>query len=203
MSRRAERESFWLGFIMAALVSFALVLVVSSLWQPGQDADPGTSTVASVSEETTTPANENATANSPGRGRGGPPEGRGPGSAGANPMAFGTASANVLDAFDAGGCVACHSIKGVGGDGATVGPPLFRTGEIAAERRPGPSAEAYILESITNPDAFIMPNCPTGPCTSGVMPQHLADSLTSEQIQTIVDYLALLGTEDEESVLSQ
>ena len=204
MSRRAERESFWLGFIAAGLVSFALVLVGSQLLLPDQDdATEASPTAQAVEDQAISSGTEAPVSTSPGGGRGGPPEGRGPGSAGGNPMAFGTASSNVLDAFDAGGCVACHSVKGVGGDGATVGPPLFRTGAIAADRRPGPSPEAYILESITDPDAFIMPNCPTGPCPSGVMPKTLADSLTADQIETIVDYLAVLGTDDEAEALNQ
>lgn len=200
MNRRTQRESFWLGFIAAGLVSFVLVLVGSRLLLPSEDNETTTSPTAQGTEDlATSTGGEEPTSTSPG---GGPPPGRGPGSAGANSMAFGTASATVLEAFDAGGCVACHSIKGVGGDGATVGPPLFRTGAIAADRRPGPSVEAYIEESITDPDAFIMPNCPTGPCPSGVMPQTFAESLTADQIQTIVDYLSLLGTASEAEVLN-
>jgi hypothetical protein len=121
----------------------------------------------------------------------------------AEPLAFGTAKFEVIEAFQAGGCVACHSIKGVGGGAATIGPPLFRTGAIAAERRPGASVAAYIKESIVEPDAFIMPNCPTGPCPSGLMPDTFGDTLSLDQLTTIIDYLAVLGTAVEAEVLTQ
>jgi len=105
--------------------------------------------------------------------------------------------------FDSAGCVACHAIKGVGGAGSTVGPHLYMTEAMAATRRPGDSAEAYIRESILDPNAFIMPNCPTGACPSGVMPQTFADTLSPEDLDTIVSYLAALGTSAEAEVLNQ
>lgn len=119
----------------------------------------------------------------------------------AEPLSYGNAGTEVVDAFNAGGCVVCHSIKGVGGGNATIGPPLFRTGFLAADRRPGATPEAYIEESIRNPNAWIVPNCPTGPCPESVMPQAYSETLTDDQIGTIVGYLAALGTDAESSVL--
>ncbi len=190
MTDRRQTESLLLGLIAGGIVAVVIVFLVSLVFVFGDDTGPDPAAA--------TPT----TAAAP---IGGPPEGRGPGSGGgatATPLAYGTANDDVLAAFDAGGCVACHSIKGVGGGDATVGPPLFRTGAIAADRRPGPSVEAYIKESITDPDAFIMPNCPTGPCSAGVMPKTLAESLSVQQIETIVDYLSALGTNAETGVLS-
>ena len=187
MSSRPQRESFWLGFLIAGLVSFSLVTVISRFSVFSLDDDPASHT-NQAAPTTATP--------------GGPPEGRGPGAAGGSPLAYGIAEQAVLDTFEAGGCVACHRIKGVGGENANIGPPLMRTGAIAAERRPGPTPEAYIEESILDPEAFIMPNCPTGTCPSGVMPQTYGETLSRDQIATIVGYLAALGTADESTVLS-
>lgn len=47
-----------------------------------------------------------------------------------------------------------------------------------------------------------MPNCPTGPCPSCVMSKLFAETLSPEQIQTIVDFLVALGTEAEANVLT-
>jgi mono/diheme cytochrome c family protein len=192
MNSRSQRESFWLGFVIAALVSFSLVIVASRSSVFSLEDDPA-ATTNQAAPTTAAPAAARI---------GGPPEDRGPGAAGVSPLAYGTAGQAVLDAFEAGGCVACHRVKGVGGENANIGPPLMRTGAIAAERRPGPTPEAYIEESILDPDAFIMPNCPTGPCPSGVMPQTYGESLSSDQIATIVGYLAALGTPAESTVLS-
>jgi mono/diheme cytochrome c family protein len=222
VATRRQQESRLLGFIVGAIASFTLVLVGSLLpWfddsDPADTAQPvaaagvddagaGTTTGDTTTQGTTAQGSGAQGARSPGQG-GGPPEGRGPGSqnnsdANADPLSFGRASQEVQDAFTAGGCVACHSIKGIGGGNATIGPHLFRLGVIAADRRPGSSAAAYIEESILNPNAFIMPNCPTGPCPSGVMPQAYAETLSPAQIETIVNYLAVLGTAAESDVLN-
>ena len=200
--KRNQQESFLLGLVVGTIVAFCGVILISI-----------TPLFATAQQETASPAAASGPATglsdqvtaAPGPGAGRPPEGRGPGAQGrgtASPLAFGTAPEPVVDAFETGGCVACHSIKGVGGGEALVGPPLFRTGVIAAERRPGPSPEAYIEESIRDPNAFIMPNCPTGPCAEGVMPQTYSETLTGEQLTVIVEYLAVLGTPAEADVLS-
>ena len=192
MIEREHGESLLLGLIAGGIVSMLIVFLASLAFVLGDD---DTSPAVALPTATTSTSALDAVS----------PAGRGQGSGGAataTPLAFGTAADDVLAAFEAGGCVACHSIKGVGGANATIGPPLFRTGFIAADRRPGPSVEAYIEESIVHPDAFIMPNCPTGPCPSGVMPKTLAEVLSVDQLETIVNYLAALGTDNEASVLA-
>jgi hypothetical protein len=47
---------------------------------------------------------------------------------------------------------------------------------------------------LLNPNAFIAPECPAGPCLPNLMVQNLGDTLTTEEIDTIVAYLASLGT---------
>jgi mono/diheme cytochrome c family protein len=202
---RNRQESFLLGLIAGAVVSFSAVMLLSLLpiFDLDDEEEAVTATPPPSSESTAETADSGIAG--PGRGVGGPPEGRGPGSGGmgtADPLAYGTASPVVMEAFEAGACASCHSIKGVGGGGATIGPPLFRTGALAVERRPGPSPAAYIEESILKPNEFIMPNCPTGPCPEGVMPQNFAETLTPDQIATMVEYLAALGTAAEADVLA-
>jgi mono/diheme cytochrome c family protein len=85
------------------------------------------------------------------------------------------------------GCSGCHGDLNVAGS-AAVGPWLGDIAQNAATRIEGKSAAQYVYESILNPDAFIAPACPTGPCLSpspmaannfaarmGANPQDLAD----------------------------
>jgi mono/diheme cytochrome c family protein len=83
--------------------------------------------------------------------------------------------------FAAQGCVACHVIKGQGG---TVGPELSTIGTVAATRKPGMDAAAYIHESIVSPNAFV-----TQGYQPGLMPQTFGQALSSEQIDQLVNYL--------------
>lgn len=212
-----------LGVAVGAIAAFAIVLVVSLL--PVFDGE-GSDASAAANQTTAAPQQATATqdtvtgqgqGNSQGQAQGqgqgggqgqGPPEGRGPGSQGnaaedADPLSFGLASSEVVDAFTTPGCIVCHSIKGVGGGNATIGPHLYRLGVVAVDRRPGASVEAYITESILDPNAFIMPNCPTGDCLPGIMPQTYSESLSAADLETIVNYLAVLGTAAEADVLTQ
>jgi hypothetical protein len=66
----------------------------------------------------------------------------------------------------------------------TVGPPLTNIGTVAATRKPGTSAEAYILESITQPTAFAAPGT-----LAGAMPPQ---AVTEEEVRAIVAYLLTL-----------
>lgn len=217
MTPRKQQESFLLGFIAAGTLAFSVTLAASLLPIFDTETTPSPATEAASQSDAVPieaapdadPEPQSSTGIGSGRGRGGgPPEGRGPGSAAAaevhgEPLSQGTAADEVLTAFEAGGCVACHSIKGVGGGAAVLAPPLFRTGATAVNRRSGASAEAYIEESILDPNVFIAPNCPNGPCVEGLMPQTYGQTLSPDQIATIVNYVAALGTAGESDVLSQ
>ena len=96
----------------------------------------------------------------------------------------------IAAAINAGGCIACHTIPEIPGAVGQIGPDLSNIGVDGATRVAGYSAEEYILESIMDPEAFIAPDCPTGPCPSGVM---IVPELETGQIETIVGYLSTLG----------
>jgi nitrite reductase (NO-forming)/hydroxylamine reductase len=105
----------------------------------------------------------------------------------------------ALQAFQKGGCSACHVIPGVPGAVGTIGPDLSEIGKVSAERiangeytGPAKTAEEYITESIQSPDAFLSPACPTGPCLGGQMPASLAQVFSAAELDGIVKYLASL-----------
>lgn len=86
------------------------------------------------------------------------------------------------------GCGSCHKIGSIG-EAHKVGPDLSNIGTVAAERVAGVPAVAYIRQSILEPNAYIAPHCPNGPCLPNIMPQDYAQRLSPEQIETLVAFL--------------
>ena len=78
-------------------------------------------------------------------------------------------------------CRICHSLE-PGED--QVGPSFAGIASRAGERVPGLSAEAYLRQSIVEPDAYVVPGFP-----SGLMVPNLAETLTEEQIDDLVAFL--------------
>lgn len=106
--------------------------------------------------------------------------------------------ANIAQAFQKGGCAACHVIPGVPNAVGSIGPDLTNIGVTAGERvkaagykGKAATAEEYIRESVATPSVFVSPDCPTGPCQDGLMPSF-AGVLSEDEFQKIVDYLASL-----------
>ena len=83
----------------------------------------------------------------------------------------------------AAGCVTCHAYDASEGDESNA-PFTSGTGERAASRVPGLSAEAYLRESILSPDAFIVEGY-----DAGTMYQKWSEDLTESEIASIVAYL--------------
>ena len=83
-----------------------------------------------------------------------------------------------------GTCFTCHIIDGVPQTIGQIGPNLTHIGTKEA------ATPGYIRESIIDPNAVIAPDCPTGPCPSGLMLPNFAQVLTEQQIQDLVDYLS-------------
>lgn len=89
------------------------------------------------------------------------------------------------------GCGGCHIVQGVEGMMGVVGPDLSGIGSLALERLEdsgysgaATSADEYIEESILEPAIYVVVDYP-----AGVMPATFADSLSPEDLQTIVEYL--------------
>ena len=87
--------------------------------------------------------------------------------------------------FTAAGCAGCHTFSPAGSNG-TIGPNLDDLAAAAGEREPGKSAEEYVRESLTNPEAFLAEGF------GNAMPSY-EGRLTDEQIQALVDYLLQTG----------
>jgi hypothetical protein len=90
------------------------------------------------------------------------------------------------------GCGGCHTIPGVPAAVGQLGPDLANIGATAATRKPAFSAEAYIRESILEPNAFIAPDCPLGPCLANIMPANFAQTLSNDEVIVLVAYLTNL-----------
>ncbi len=82
-----------------------------------------------------------------------------------------------------GTCSICHTIDTIPQARGQIGPNLSQIGL---------KGEAYVRESILDPDAFIATECPTGPCPSGTMIQTFGDLFSGEQIDALVTYLLTL-----------
>lgn len=92
------------------------------------------------------------------------------------------------------GCGGCHTIKGVDNMVGAVGPELTHIGSVAAERIQDPNytgsattPEEYIRESILDPNAYVVEGF-----QPNIMPSTFSDTLTPEQIDALVQYLASL-----------
>ena len=102
----------------------------------------------------------------------------------------------AIAAMTATGCNSCHITTGLPEvDAAMLGPDQTNLGAIAATRREGYTAEEYLRESILEPSAFIVEECPLGQCLQ-VMPESYGDQLSEEEIDAIVAYLLSLKTDE-------
>jgi L-cysteine S-thiosulfotransferase len=82
------------------------------------------------------------------------------------------------------GCSTCHSLTP---DQVLVGPSMASIGTRAETRIPGMSAEDYIRESILHPDNYVVEGF-----DPGVMVQVWEQTLTPEQVDSLVAYLLTL-----------
>ncbi len=95
----------------------------------------------------------------------------------------GVAGTTAEEIVAGAGCVACHQIDAVGAAGQ-IGPNLSQVG---ARLTPD-----QIRQSILTPDAVIAADCPTEPCTPGVMPKDFGTRLSAMQLETLVVFLSNL-----------
>ncbi|MBI3763849.1 MAG: cytochrome c oxidase subunit II [Chloroflexi bacterium] len=87
------------------------------------------------------------------------------------------------------GCAGCHTLAAAGATGK-VGPDLDGIGTAAGTRVRGQSAAAYVKDSILNPDAFIAPKCPGGPCPNpSLMPKDFGTRISPTDLDALVNFL--------------
>jgi hypothetical protein len=97
------------------------------------------------------------------------------------------------------GCTSCHKIGNLG-EGHKVGPDLSNIGWLAQGRVEGMTADAYILQSIIDPNVYLAPDCPNGPCMENIMPRDYAHLLTLDQQKSLVTYLLAQQTPPKQDV---
>ncbi|MBN2149225.1 MAG: nitrite reductase, partial [Anaerolineales bacterium] len=86
----------------------------------------------------------------------------------------------AASAIQKGGCSGCHVIPGIPGAVGALGPDLSNISDVIPQRLESgdytgeaENVEQYLLESLTAPDAFIAPECPSGDCQAGLMPASI------------------------------
>ncbi len=99
----------------------------------------------------------------------------------------------VVQVFGKAACGGCHVIPGIPGAVGITGPGLDDLGVTAAQRIEGYTAEEYIHESIVDPSAYIVPECPNAPCVDGVMAASFSEVWSEDELAVVVKYLASLG----------
>ncbi len=80
------------------------------------------------------------------------------------------------------GCMTCHSLEP---DVTLVGPSLAGIATRAAERVPGMSAEQYLMQSLMEPDAYVVEGFP-----SGVMPSY--KDLPEQDLADLIAFMMTL-----------
>jgi cytochrome c2 len=88
--------------------------------------------------------------------------------------------------FDQAGymCATCHRVDS---EEKLIGPGQLNVGVRAATRVPGQVAERYIYNSITNPQAFVVPGYP-----QNLMPQVYSKIFSEQDIYDLIAYLMTL-----------
>lgn len=92
--------------------------------------------------------------------------------------------------FTKAGCPVCHSIPGIAGAEGQVGPPLVlgTTGEVrlrdSSYRGHAKSVHEYVIESVLEPGAFVVPGYPPN-----TMPTWYGTKLSALAMEKIASYL--------------
>jgi cytochrome c oxidase subunit 2 len=86
--------------------------------------------------------------------------------------------------FASAGCGGCHALEKAG-TSAAIGPPLERAELEQSAQSAGQPLEQFVEESIVDPNKVIRSSY-----RRGVMPETYGDTLSQEQIDALVAYLA-------------
>lgn len=90
----------------------------------------------------------------------------------------------VIGPNAAPGCITCHSLEA---GTVLVGPSHAGLADRAGSAVPGQSAEDYLKESVSNPDAHI-----TEGFQAGIMYQNYSKDLSEQEINDLVAYMLTL-----------
>ncbi len=90
-------------------------------------------------------------------------------------------------------CTACHRISSKGNSNGP-GPNLNGLKDRAGNQVPGLSAREYVKQSILDPGAFIVEECPKSKCVD-VMYKKYHEKISSEDLEKLVNYLLTLNAE--------
>ena len=82
-------------------------------------------------------------------------------------------------------CSTCHRIEGVAA--GLIGPDLTHIGTEAAGRKPGMSAEDYLMEAIKSPEGFVAEGVDRA--TAGLMTTAVTQGLRDDQVNALVEFL--------------
>ena len=85
--------------------------------------------------------------------------------------------------FLSAGCGACHTFKPAGASGK-VGPDLDTAPEADAKKA-GMSLDAFVRQSIVDPNAYIAPGY-----SKGIMPPNFSSTLGTAKIDALVAFIA-------------
>ncbi len=105
-----------------------------------------------------------------------------PGRAAATPAAAAAGPADAMATFEKHNCLGCHAFK----PGQDLPGPLFAAANLRASAAArGLGLEAYLIESIVQPRAFVR-----GDYAIDLMPEDYGAQLTAGELHAIVAYLA-------------
>lgn len=107
------------------------------------------------------------------------------------------AAGQALFMSDRAQCLTCHTI---GEDPKARCPNQEGLGARASQQRPGMSAAAYLVQSLYNPNAFIVSGYPRNQMRPVNKPPI---ALTHDEILAVIAYLNTLGSETDEAFIAQ
>lgn len=90
-------------------------------------------------------------------------------------------------------CTSCHRISDEG-KRSGPGPSLNGLKDRAGSRVEGLSAKEYVRQSILEPRAFTVDQCPLGPCPE-IMPDTYPEQINADDLDTLINFLLTLEEE--------
>ncbi len=100
----------------------------------------------------------------------------------------------ITEIFTRAGCAVCHSVPGIPGADGRVGPPLLlgATGPVRladpAYRGHAKTVHEYVIESVLEPELFVVPGYP-----AGTMPTWYGMKLSALALERIASHLERQG----------